>query len=439
MQSDTWWQLRAGKDMWFSRTVLLTDIYSHTAYGSFWLNHEWLAEVIFFALYRSGGFALLTIFCAALIGGGWLCSWSLTRGPSRAAFVLTVLALASAAGWWEPRPHAFSLLFIPVMVFLLYREKAGWLPVLFLVWANCHGGVLLGMVLLAAALAARTLVRPSLWRQSLVVLLSCAAAMTVTPLGLHFWTGIPRSLSRISQYTLDEWSRPKLSELALLPFWGIAVVYVVALCRKIRRLRDMTVSEATLHAPAVILLASALSAVRSVGPFLMIAVPALTHLWALRSPAPATTVVPRQDRPVFNLVVMAAGAFAVVATLSAAYREQWPRLKWSPVPEDAVEALQHCPGNLYNRYDEGGMLLWFAPGRRVFMDGRQDPFPPDLVLEHIEMETSKRDYKSTFERYRIDCAFLPNLSPVAARLMATGWLPLYQGADWVVLRKARRD
>ncbi len=34
MASDTWWQLRAGADMWASGRVLLTDTYSHTAAGA---------------------------------------------------------------------------------------------------------------------------------------------------------------------------------------------------------------------------------------------------------------------------------------------------------------------------------------------------------------------------------------------------------------------
>ena len=45
MQSDSWWQLRAGRDMWASGQVLLRDTYSHTAAGAYWPNHEWLAEV----------------------------------------------------------------------------------------------------------------------------------------------------------------------------------------------------------------------------------------------------------------------------------------------------------------------------------------------------------------------------------------------------------
>ena len=126
---------------------------------------------------------------------------------------------------------------------------------------------------------------------------------------------------------------------------------------------------------------------------------------------------------------------SVAFILMTAYRDAWPRLKWNPVPQAAWAALNECPGNLYNRYDEGGMLLWFAPERKVFLDGRQDPFPPALVLEHIEMETGKRDYRETFSRHDIRCAFLPVSSPVAVQLPRDQWTALYQDSEWVVLRK----
>jgi hypothetical protein len=425
-------------DMWGSGKVLLTDTYSHTANGSFWLNHEWLAEVIFYALYRTAGLPLLTIFCTALIAGGWTFTWLLTRGPVRLAFVVTVLALVSSAGWWEPRPHAFSLLFIPWMVFLLYSEKVYWLPVLFLVWANCHGGVLLGLALVLSGVAAQTLVAPTVWRRSLLVLLACAVAMTVTPLGIHFWTEIPRSLHRINQYTLDEWKAPGIGEFSLLPFWGIAAAYLFTLVRRRKALRELSAGEASLHGCAAVLLVAALAAVRSVGPFLMVAVPALTHLWARGEAGDSISRSRiRKDQPVANLAIIAVTTCAVIATLSVAYRNQWRSLKWNPVPHEAIVSLERCPGNLYNRYDEGGLLLWFAPGRPVFLDGRQDPFPAPLVLEHIEMETGVRDYKATFDRYSIGCAFLPLSSPVARRLLDDKWTTVYRSAEWIVLRSEK--
>jgi hypothetical protein len=68
------------------------------------------------------------------------------------------------------------------------------------------------------------------------------------------------------------------------------------------------------------------------------------------------------------------------------------------------------------------------------MDGRQDPFPPALVLEHIEMEHGRLDYGDVFKRHGIRCAYLPTLSPTAGRLTENGWATLYKDEDWMVLR-----
>jgi hypothetical protein len=111
------------------------------------------------------------------------------------------------------------------------------------------------------------------------------------------------------------------------------------------------------------------------------------------------------------------------------------KLKWQPISGEALAALHSCPGNLYNRYDEGGSLLWFAPERKVFIDGRQDPYPASLVLEHIRMETVGGDTDRVFTRHDIGCAYLPESSPTAAHLVKTGWAKLFDGQGWVVLER----
>jgi hypothetical protein len=163
-------------------------------------------------------------------------------------------------------------------------------------------------------------------------------------------------------------------------------------------------------------------------------VPALTYLWAADGKRASAAPEPDRRFAALNATIMVLACAGVAATLTVAYSRQWPRLRWNPVPAAAIAALDGCPDNLYNRYDEGGMLLWFAPGRKVFLDGRQDPFPPALVAEHIEMETGRRPYGPTFARHRIRCAFLPVVSPVAAQLAEDGWTTLHRDASWVVLR-----
>src|SRR5437016_5743512 len=69
--------------------------------------------------------------------------------------VLAFLAIALAAFLMPARtlrPQAISLLLVAVTVALLVRRRYAWLPPLFLVWANLHGAVLTGVLLVAAAL-----------------------------------------------------------------------------------------------------------------------------------------------------------------------------------------------------------------------------------------------------------------------------------------------
>ena len=61
----------------------------------------------------------------------------------------------------------------------------------------------------------------------------------------------------------------------------------------------------------------ALSAVRNVGPFLMIAAPALTSLIRIRRQSDGVQV----ERPLLNVTVMATAALAVAVTLAWAYVE----------------------------------------------------------------------------------------------------------------------
>ena len=286
----------------------------------------------------------------------------------------------------------------------------------------------LGFVVLGAGLAVQTALAPHTWRRALLTAVGCGIAATMTPLGLAFWTEIPRSLARIRLYPLDEWKRPGLTEGLMLPFWIIAGLLCGALFRKRHTLRAATAADATLYACAVVLLPMALTAVRNVGPFLMVAVPALTTLLSRRPVARA------HERPMTNAVIMLVAALAVTWTLAFAYRNQIPRLRWTPIPAKALAALETCPDNLYNRYDEGGALIWFAPERRVFLDGRQDPYPPELVLEHIRMETATGDYHTVFAEHGIHCAYLPAVSPVARHLRAAGWTRLYDDSTWLVLQ-----
>lgn len=434
MQTDTWWQLRSGRDIVAAGHVILRDTYSHTAYGAFWPNHEWLSEVVYYLAYRVGGLPAVTLFAAALVTAAWAITWSLTPGPVIVKVIMTAFVLLPASEHWEPRPHVFSLLFLMVLVHALVNRSYGWLPLLFLVWANCHGGVVTGLMLLVVAVGVAITLGTMTARRGALLLVACMAAMTLTPLGLQFWTEIPRSLARIHAYPLDEWRRASPMDLPLLPFWitaaallcGVATVGPSLLKSARREFRAVNLCVFSLA-----LLPMAISAVRNIGPFLMIAIPACGALLTsgIRLPRRQTN-----ERPVVNMAIIALASALVGTTIAVAYQRQIARLRWVPLPPASIQALNQCPGNLYNRYDEGGYLIWFAPQRKVFLDGRQDPYPTALVKDQLRIEETGR-YDETFARFAISCAYLPRVSPVADRLRDAGWTSVYADRSWIVLAK----
>src|SRR5262245_55893505 len=79
-QSDTWWQLRSGMEIWQTGQIDLRDHFSHTVFGGYWPNHEWLSQIIFYAVHRIGGMPLLTAACAATIIAAWVIVWRLSTG-----------------------------------------------------------------------------------------------------------------------------------------------------------------------------------------------------------------------------------------------------------------------------------------------------------------------------------------------------------------------
>jgi hypothetical protein len=89
---------------------------------------------------------------------------------------------------------------------------------------------------------------------------------------------------------------------------------------------------------------------------------------------------------------------------------------------------------LYNRYDEGGYLIWFMKHRPVFMDSRQDPFPAEMMMAHIGVERSG-DYKELFTTYDIGCSLSLKSSPLAQSLLRDGWREADAGDVWRVYHR----
>src|SRR5205807_4131537 len=165
----TGWVLKGGQYIVRNHALPAPDPFSFTTYlgrpaypaeestRDFNLKFEWLAEVILYLVYAGAGFARLVLLRAAMLAAfsvtAGLIVFHRTGGLYRA--LAATAAAAFLAGFFvSDRPYQFSNLLLGVTLLILEYRRGLWLlPPIFLLWANCHGGYILGFAVPGAYLA----------------------------------------------------------------------------------------------------------------------------------------------------------------------------------------------------------------------------------------------------------------------------------------------
>jgi hypothetical protein len=160
----------------------------------------------------------------------------------------------------------------------------------------------------------------------------------------------------------------------------------------------------------------------------MAAAPALSLAWA---GSPALRKPPKENERA-NFLILAVVVIAAAIFMGVVWRRPLPHMGWTPISPEAAQAIESCAGPMYNTYGDGGVLIWFARAKPVFIDNRQDPYPTDLLRANKTLETTGA-YEQVFDDYRINCAALPPQSPVVARLESDArWFVSHRDGQWVV-------
>ena len=147
--------LRLGQLMLERHGLLPQDVFSFTKAGQPFLAFEYGSELIYAAIYRVAGLAGVAVFAGLILALTYtlLARFLIRRGGDPLlAYLVSMAAAVLGAGHWLARPHLFTLLGTVILLELLYapgRRTLRWYALLFVVWANLHGGFSFGCVLIA--------------------------------------------------------------------------------------------------------------------------------------------------------------------------------------------------------------------------------------------------------------------------------------------------
>ena len=434
---DTYISLTAGRFI-SAHGLPRTDHLSVAAAGRPWIDQQWLAHVIFYALWRAGGDAAVAASSALGVGLaiGLLYALCARRGADMVStWIGTGGALMVCVMFAETRAQSFAYpLFVALLWIVLaeldrgrFSRRALLVVPIIALWANLHGSVLVGAALAAGCFGLRgagNVVhrRPRAALSDLAVAVLAIAAVFATPYGTAIFGYYPRVLGDPALNTIAEW-QPSSFNVINLPFVAILLGLVGA--GFFARGRRLPVPAWPVGIAAV-LGVLATHALRYQVWFAMAAAPVLALLITrIRARTSDNGALPR--RLAVAAAVVSAGATAGVCavlalTSTATYQSFVAR---SAVAAADRYAAAHPGARVLADDSTGSALLWLHPALagRIGFDARTEIYPPSRFLRFDRfLLLSGRSWTAATRGYQvlaITCWLHPGLCPAIRRL--PGW------------------
>jgi len=430
-EPDFGWHLRTGLDFLHNGWKLpVSDPYSHTMPEWAWIEHAWLTDVLIGGVYSLfGGIGIILLFAGVTVST-WLLASRVAACGIVSRWLACILSLWVALPYLGARTQLITLLGLALLLLLLKHWQSGkvsvrwWIPPLFLLWANLHGGFIAGLFLLGLILAVTATVswlaassvtfmgahdEPwfSSWDLQQLILITVLSSLVtlVNPYGWRLHSEILDSVSnRFMLDTLQEWQPLTINGVAGRSYTYYLIGLGLGMALWYRRIEPVR------WIVGGVFLALSIRHMRNIPFFLIISLPLCAELLG----DGFERVKNRLSQPFLSSKSASfAGALAAGAILVWLGPEHLQHViqsgtrpaeyfRSTSYPIEAVEWVQThrelVGKRLYNDYAYGGFLLWWLPEEKIFIDGRMPTWqlgdnqifrdyvaltsidPPDLTL-----------------------------------------------------------
>lgn len=443
LDPDFGWHIRMGQIIIHSG-IPKTDLLTYTMPSFPYVDHEWLTDVVFASLYphiRMIGlsilFSLLAIASLIIV---------IPKDLNKYSVVALLLISPLMLSFFGVRPQVISWFFVAILIKLVF-DKRVWrsfrlfVPILFLIWANLHGGFLIGFIILFFT-SKNWQSRKELKSFCLIFILSLAATL-VNPYFTQLWSTTLRegwvlSFNPYLKYGIDEWT-PLFQRFSttLLIFLASSII----LLTKYRE--NLGLAKITLY---TLLLIAAISGRRNLPSWLLVALP--IYCLCLKRLFGGTKLKGSHLRVKLYLVLLLS-SFSIFGIHSRlVFKDTSALSETLRYPSEAVRYLQGSTnsGRILSSYAWGGYLEWKLPHQKVFIDGRM----PTWIWHAPARESSwafydfntllrKRDISTVLSSYNITIIIWPKQEVFSTKFIPTleknGWKIVYNDPIAIVYEK----
>jgi hypothetical protein len=403
---DLWGHVRFGLDWLQSRRLPSIDPYSFTQDVP-WINHEWLAESFMGVAYQNLGSPGLVVLKGILAAATFLVLAAALKkaSPPWRWSSLLLAVLGSFPVVWTVRPQLWTLLLLTWECRILTGPSRAryLLPPIFALWANLHGGWILGLAVLAGW-SLGEFFQPQVKRPSARVILgigaACLGATLCTPYGWRLWQLLATTV-RLSRDDITEWQPIWYDDPGNVALWLAGVAWALLVLRHAQER-----PRAQVLGVVAMLAVEALLVVRLVALFIAASVILLAP--SLPEPDPRAEPNGPKGRTVLDVAV-ACLALALIVVQSGTPTCIQIRGGWLDVTAVAALSARAPSGRLVTAFDWGEYAIWhLGPRLKVSIDGRRETlYSEEVRRRHAAIALGEPTALQTLEDLSPEYAWLP--------------------------------
>lgn len=365
---DFGWHIQAGKNI-LAHGIPYTDQFSYSMPSYPFVDHEWLTNAVWAITLSTFGMTPLLLFSTLLALGSLVLQTLIVK--KRWVSILIFLAGGTIFEFVGVRTQIITWFLLSFLMCILFDAKLWqrwrfFLPILFLFWANVHGGFGIGLGVLGIVLLGRSLEEKKLVKERLLILGLCIFATLLNPFGLNLWWEFWMQLSDTQlRWAIAEWYPAfYFTNIAFWIYFSLSTFLVV------RYRKHFTRTELFLY---TFLLVEGMASMRNI-PIWVIASFFLTMRGINLLAKEAAKHLYGEERFAIayrGFWVIAIGFF--LPQMAAFFYGTYAlRENQHQYPNEAVTYLsKHLPSEeIFSTYDWGGYLDWQLPQKKVFIDGR---------------------------------------------------------------------
>ncbi len=440
--------IKNGQMIWQDKDVLYKNFYSYTEPDFPFANHHWLSGIIFYFIYLTGGFKLLSIFniLIALLTVSLIFYHACKRSNFWLAAFLILPVVLIMSERTDIRPEIFSYLFLVVIFYLLNKFRKTnnykyliWLLPIQLVWINLHIYFFLGLFLICLVLLEKLItnlikshsiiISFKNYQKLIYITIACFVVSLANP---HWLKGLlyPFNILKKYGYEIVENKSPLYLENLMINYnisiFKILVVilvisYVVLFIVKIKtkkRFFDFNGFNIFYIGLTVFFVFSAFFAIRNLPIFALMTLPiAAGNFYSFKQIIKNKNKLITNEKiinlsiPIFIFILYIVSFLWLIRDLNGNnyYLKNKLGLGLVSNSEDPLNFFNdnNLAGPIFNNYDFGSTLaFWLYPQEKIFVDNRPEAYSPEFFTDTYKpMQADEKKWEEFSAKYNINLIY----------------------------------